>query len=266
MSNYLEPQVEYGKMYKVETRAYVDYNIGFPWNLPTGAEDSVDRPRAEWFTYDEKADYEAFFILDIEDDEDVLEVAVYAGEECVGASVFAGEYPLEILAYTDASHQGQAISFSLLRDGQRGMGEKIRVPEVKDLESGEFSPRILEPGRQKFSIVRLGAGEYETEEIIEPLMTLWQNYPNPVGFISGSRSNLTGIPFYVSEERQVTLTVYNIRGQRVKTLFKGSATAGKHSIGWNGLNEQNRPVGSGIYFYRLESGDQTLTRKMLLIR
>jgi len=263
---YTPGMVSYGKMYSVITR--VNEPVTFRWNIPNeyipDPRESV--PKTEYFSFEEASDYESFFIENIDNDDDVMEVAVYAGDECVGASVFTGNYPLEILAYTNISHQGEAISFAIYREGQRGMGEKIRVPEVKDLESGEFSPRILEPGRQKFSIVRLGAGDYEIENIIEPEITLAQNYPNPVGFISGSRSNLTEIPFYVAEEREVTLAVYNIRGQRVKTLFKGTATAGKHSIVWNGLNEQNRPVGSGIYLYRLESGDQILTRKMLLIR
>jgi len=147
-----------------------------------------------------------------------------------------------------------------------GIPERIRVVCVRNNISGEYTDRILQPLNQRFSVVRLYAGDGDLETVIPPSVSLSQNYPNPLVFGTASRSHLTEIPFYVSETREVTLTLYNIKGQRVRTLFSGTADAGRHSIGWNGLNEQNRPVGSGIYFYRLESGDQILTRKMLLIR
>jgi len=259
--------VAYGKMYSVVTDGD---SLSFTWNLPPDWPEYEDEwtpiPRSVFFSYNEGPDYESFFIEEIADDEDVREVGVYAGDECVGAAVFLGDYPMEILAYTNVSHAGEEISFVIHRDGVRNDPERIHVPLVMDNESGEYSSRILQPGRQRFTVVRLGTGEEEIETIIKPDITLSQNYPNPFVYEESNRSRLTGIPFYVAEEREVTLTVYNIRGQGVKTLFKGTATAGKHSIGWNGLNEQNRPVGSGIYFYRLESGDKVLTRKMLLIR
>ncbi len=258
--------LEYGKMYIVGTRDSVVDNFEFAWNVPDQLYSSPAKPKAEFFVYDEKAEYESFFIEDIIDDDDVVEVAVYAGDECVGASVFLGGYPLEILAYTDESHLNEEINFVIHRDGNRGEVERIRVPEVMDTGSGEYSSRVLRPLRRKFYIIRLGAGNEEIETIVNPEMTLSQNYPNPITFKETSRSNLTEIPFYVSQDREVTLTIYNIRGQQVKTLFSGTAPAGKHYIGWNGLNDSNRRVGSGVYFYRLESGDKTITRKMLIVR
>ena len=261
------PTVVFGKMYKV-TALYPEVTAPFDFNWPVPTEIYYEQYRGEpgYFAYEEKSSYESFFIEEIEDDEDVLEVAVYAGDECVGASVFPGGYPLEILAYTDESHLNEEISFAIHRSSQRGKSERIRVPEVKDLESGEFTAQIVKPLRQRFTIVRLGAGEEETDTIIKPEVTLSQNYPNPFVYQEGSRSSLTEIPFYLSVGREVTLTIYNIRGQQVRTLYKGMMPAGQHSIGWNGLNDQNRSVGSGVYFYRLECGDKVITRKMLLVR
>ncbi len=266
ISNFANPKVEFGKMYMVVTREYVTEDLDLVWNLPTEEEYRENLRNPEYFTYEEKSDYEAFFIVEIEDDEDVLEVAVYAGDDCVGASVFEGVYPLEILAYTDMTHIGEDFSFAVHRQSERGETAMIRVAGVKDLETGEFSDRVLKPLRQRFSIVRLGSGDFEPVPVVTPEVILSQNYPNPFLYSEESRSHLTEIPFFVAESREVTLKIYNIRGQLVKTLFSGTASAGKHSIGWNGHNEHNRRVGSGIYFYRLESGEQALTRKMLLIR
>ncbi len=261
------PFLEYGRMYSVVTDS--EELITFTWNLPLEPEPYAGRmniPKAEFFEYSETSDYESFFVEDIEEDGDVLEVAVFAGQTCVGASVFLGGYPLEILAYTNASHAGEEISFAIHRDGQRGEPEIIRVPQVMNNATGEYTSRILRPRRQRYTVVRLSAGDEESESLARPEIILSQNHPNPVFYRSASRSALTSIPFYIAEDREVTLTIYNIRGQRVKTLFSGTAAAGKHSVAWNGLNDHNRMVGSGVYFFRLESGDKTITRKMLIIR
>ncbi len=264
----LNDQLAYGKMYSVVTS--VPDSVTFIWNLPPDWPEDEEEwhpvPRAQFFTYNDGPDYESFFIEEIADDEDVLEVGIYAGDECVGAAVFFGSYPMEILAYTNASHTNEIISFAIYRESQRGEPERIHVPQVMNNESGEYSSRILQPGRQRFTIVRLEAGDEETDTIIKPEVTLSQNYPNPFVYREGSRSSLTEIPFYVAVEREVTLTIYNIRGQQVRTLYEGIAPEGYHSIGWNGLNDQNRSVGSGVYFYRLESVDEVITRKMLLVR
>ncbi|MBW6516390.1 MAG: T9SS type A sorting domain-containing protein [Candidatus Cloacimonetes bacterium] len=262
----IEPKVLYGKFYAVTPREDLTETIYFQWNIPTEPEYWVPRPKPEFFVYTEKAAYESFFIEYIEDDEDVLEVAVFADDECVGATVFLGGYPFEILAYTDESHIGAEISFVIHRSGQRSEPEVIRVVDAKDNISGEYSLQILKPLRQRYTVVRLGTGEYEPETEIKPLIMLSQNYPNPIVFKTADRFNITSIPFYVSQDREVTLSIYNIRGQLVKTLYSGIVIEGRHSIGWNGMNDQNRTVGSGVYFYRLESGDTVITRKMLIIR
>jgi flagellar hook assembly protein FlgD len=52
----------------------------------------------------------------------------------------------------------------------------------------------------------------------------------------------------------------------VKTLFNGSAEEGLHTVTWNGEDENNDPVSSGIYFYKLKIGEQEISRKMLLMK
>ena len=92
--------------------------------------------------------------------------------------------------------------------------------------------------------------------------TLAQNYPNPF-------NPTTTIEFTVGTgaARRVTLTVYDVRGARVRTLFDGSLRAGVYHQVWDGINDQGQRVGSGIYFYRLaDSGSTAQTRKMLLLK
>ncbi|HNX00263.1 MAG TPA: FlgD immunoglobulin-like domain containing protein [Candidatus Cloacimonadota bacterium] len=88
---------------------------------------------------------------------------------------------------------------------------------------------------------------------------LKQNFPNPF-------NPSTTISFNLPKASDVTLNVYNVKGQLVKTLVKGSTPAGNHTINWNGTNSNNEGVGSGIYFYTLKTGNHTETRKMMLVK
>jgi|GEM_PF-720945 len=89
---------------------------------------------------------------------------------------------------------------------------------------------------------------------------LMQNYPNPFN------AN-TCIRYALSRRSQVDLTVYNILGQLVRTIFRGEQQRGTHILSWDGKNNEGEDVGSGIYFYRLKTADGAqATRKMLLLK
>jgi subtilisin family serine protease len=90
-------------------------------------------------------------------------------------------------------------------------------------------------------------------------VALSQNYPNPF-------NPSTTITFSIPKEMKCSLDVYNIRGQKVKTLLNDSKTAGIHSIVWDGKDAHGRSVSSGVYFYRLTTPIRTQTSKMLLMK
>jgi flagellar basal-body rod modification protein FlgD len=64
----------------------------------------------------------------------------------------------------------------------------------------------------------------------------------------------------------VEIDIYNLSGQLVKRLESGVKDAGTYSITWDGTDNTNAPASSGIYFYRLTTGNQTITKKMLLLK
>lgn len=88
---------------------------------------------------------------------------------------------------------------------------------------------------------------------------LRQNNPNP--FNLG-----TAIEFSLPEPTDVDMIVYNILGRCIRMMRLGHRPAGVHTIQFHGLDDDNRPLPSGIYFYRLEAGNQTQTRKMVLLK
>jgi hypothetical protein len=85
------------------------------------------------------------------------------------------------------------------------------------------------------------------------------NYPNPF-------NPSTNIHFNVPEEGRVELSIYNIKGQKVKTVCKEILPAGNHEYIWEGKNNSDNTVASGIYFIRLNNGEKTKIRKVLLLK
>jgi hypothetical protein len=88
---------------------------------------------------------------------------------------------------------------------------------------------------------------------------LAQNEPNP--FRSQSR-----IRYALDRRGDVKLAVYDLSGRLVNELVNGSRPEGNHEVFWNGLDRNGKPVGSGVYYYRLETSSKSQTRKMTLVR
>jgi hypothetical protein len=94
---------------------------------------------------------------------------------------------------------------------------------------------------------------------IPQVVKLMGNYPNPF-------NPTTTLSFSLPNAEQVSLEIYNLKGQRVKSLTRGMLPAGKHSYVWNGMDESGQPVASGVYLYRLQAGSFTESRKMMLMK
>ena len=99
----------------------------------------------------------------------------------------------------------------------------------------------------------------EDEVNIANDFTLFPNYPNPF-------NPSTTIEFSIPNDGFVSITVYDLMGRKVKTLFSGIKTAGRQSVTWHGQNELGLSVSAGMYFYKFESRDFREIRKMVLLK
>ena len=88
---------------------------------------------------------------------------------------------------------------------------------------------------------------------------LYQNVPNPF-------NPITTIRFYLPEPTRATLDVFDVNGYLVVTLFDRTHPAGVNSAVWKGNDRRGVRAASGVYFYRLRVGQDTRTRKMILLR
>lgn len=85
------------------------------------------------------------------------------------------------------------------------------------------------------------------------------NYPNPF-------NPETNIAYSVKDAGNVTLEIYNIKGQLVKTLVDEAKESGAYTTTWNGTDNSRKSVSSGVYFYKMKSGNYTSTKKMILMK
>lgn len=86
-----------------------------------------------------------------------------------------------------------------------------------------------------------------------------QNYPNPF-------NPTTTIDFAVPKLQDIELAIYDILGRRVKTLVSRQLTPGTYSVVWDGTNLSGTRAASGMYFYRLDGENKSITKKMLLLQ
>jgi hypothetical protein len=107
--------------------------------------------------------------------------------------------------------------------------------------------------------------EEEEKDQLPYSFQLLQNYPNPF-------NPETQIEYTLSKDSEVKLIIYNIMGQKVKTLVDQNQTAGHKRVHWDGTDDKGKDVASGIFFYRIEDqakyGEQKYTKaqKMLLLK
>jgi hypothetical protein len=88
---------------------------------------------------------------------------------------------------------------------------------------------------------------------------LYQNYPNPF-------NPTTTIRYAVASNSSVELTIYNVRGQKVRRLVSETKSPGRYTVNWDGTSDQGTRVASGVYFYRIQIGTYTAVKKMVVLK
>ncbi|RMH71646.1 MAG: T9SS C-terminal target domain-containing protein [Gemmatimonadetes bacterium] len=99
----------------------------------------------------------------------------------------------------------------------------------------------------------------QTSVNVPAQLSLEQNYPNPF-------NPMTRIHFDLPVDQHISLKIYDTSGQLVKTLVDAPHRAGRYTLTWNGVDEMNQPVNSGVYFYTLQAGEEVQTRQMVLLK
>ena len=147
---------------------------------------------------------------------------------------------------------------------------KLNFVFMDDLDYGGAAGQSGNSGTLTNNAIRYAAIDLEFQEAytgtssddvtVTPTADLLaQNYPNPF-------NPTTTIAYNMVEDGNVSIEVFNIKGQIVKTLLNEHMTVGDHTLVWNGTDNNNRVVSSGIYFYKMKSGNYSSTKKMILMK
>jgi hypothetical protein len=110
------------------------------------------------------------------------------------------------------------------------------------------------------SVVAFTEAARISERSTTPITTaLHQNFPNPF-------NPATTVPYDVAAAGEVSVAIYSVTGERVRTLVDGHHGPGRYRAPWDGRDERGNGVASGVYFYRLTAPGVSLTRKMVVVR
>ncbi len=162
----------------------------------------------------------------------------------------------------------EITSFKIYRDNQL-------LTEITDPTARSYAEGFINAGTYEYKVTAVYDNEVESpfsniaiaevdgvdseNDEIPSVNQLTGNYPNPF-------NPETSINFAMASPGKVTIDIFNSKGQKVIRLVENNFDAGYHSTVWNGRDDKNRKVASGIFFYRMTTKDFTSTRKMLLLK
>jgi len=212
-------------------------------------------------------------------------VSVYLND---GAGSFAGPVTIPTLYYprtmvcTDVDQDSNIDmvvsmfnydSVSVLMGNGDGTFQAYENYAVGDgpfgIEDGDFDGDIYpdiavaNTNGNSVSILNSGAGSVDVDDDLGILLPdefkVRQNFPNPF-------NPMTSIKYNIPARSHVTIEIYNILGQKIRTLVDEKKSAGEYNAFWDGNNSNGNNVSAGVYFYRFRGGDYTETKKMLLLK
>ena len=147
---------------------------------------------------------------------------------------------------------------------QAGTGSIVDVPfKVADGAVGngmlEITEAVLAKSCTETIPVEIITEAIRLGDLLPEIYALSQNFPNPF-------NPVTEISYQLPTESGVKLGIYNILGQKVRTLVNYEQPAGQYTVRWDGKDSSGADVASGVYFYRIVASDFTATKRMVLLK
>lgn len=169
------------------------------------------------------------------------------------ADMAPGNEPVAYLHFTVTDERMDKITLEL--DNSRAPQHTLMLIENRPVDNGreviDFAPVFDKAS----GVIALNAASVN----LPKEYALRGNYPNPF-------NAKTVISFALPQESKVTLDIYNILGQKVKTLVDGAMPAGYHNLEWNGTDYNGLGVSSGVYLYKLKADKFTRVNRMTLVK
>lgn len=227
----------------------------------------------EFFSFIEQEDYLPFF-LELNPQSLPQEIGLYIGDECKGAAVVnqnqAEEAICQVNAYLleESEENWQEELEIVFYFGERSGIKAVEEYAVYQAEQQEYyldDLRLVDLVNKDQVTISLRDQEYPKATATE-MNFRSHNYPNPFNPSKAGRCPTTNIYYSLPQTAKTSLEIYNIKGQKVKTLVNGLVEQGEHQAIWDGTDDNQNSVNSGIYSYRLQSGENVINQKMMLMK
>jgi hypothetical protein len=180
-------------------------------------------------------------------------------EDYQGAIDWFENYIADPPSVQDSIYAVIDIGYTYLLMGQPDRSYIGRYPQLKPNSRNEFFEKQQNLISLLLSNEEIMYTSSDPEIIIPNYPDLYQNYPNPF-------NPETTISFSIPVDCKVDLAIYNIKGQKVKTLVNEYLEKGFHNVIWNSRNNSGKQVSSGVYFYQFRTERKQIIRKMLLLK
>ena len=237
---------QYGELVVLTTNHPYD---NFQWQIPSGGGiGAEDIPLTGFYSFEEQADYLPFYV-ETDSTSDILEIAVLADGEVKGAAIReAGDTIVEVNGYLQGVAPGAIIEF----DTWNGY-------KSEPIEKGNYI--VIDHGRKIREKRNIYAGEKSSYYHVSLKSNELYDVPPEIGLVTCQPNpvwNNTTFTFRINEKSNITIRIFDLRGNPVKTLIDGYYPEGYYNLTWNCNNESGNHIQPGVYFYKVSSGNRTL--------
>ncbi len=245
------PKLSYGDM--VVVKCFEDAD--FTWNTPTIGEEPYVRAVPEKFSFIEKMEYVPVYV-EFEGNDLPKEAAVYLEGVCKGAAVVKSS-SVEIPAYIfDDYAYGMELEVRLYYDNKAAYNPIPRY-QTWNMETQEYDAQSLSlKERKPYYMLKLDTASINDTPVPKLYMGSFPNPFNPD----------TTLRFSLPEAAEITLDIYNVKGQKVRNVASGSYNSGTHTCNWDAKDSSGNRVASGLYFAILSYQGKQISRKLMLMK
>lgn len=234
--------MNYGEMYKVH---YYGPSTSFAYSSFGAPLARYSPDEATNYTYTESPSYLGAAVYDAGWDTMPDEIAILKSGVVVGASIVT-EYPVLIRAYTDGLDDIEIEASYIAKSGHS---------ERRVIKSNDLSVKSLLSGVYEINVKNPQANPEEpSSDMIKDIKV----YPNPL-------RTWSRISIETNSKGNVQVSIYNLKGQLVKSNLHEMKSAGTHSMIWDGKDSSGNELASGVYIIKARSGSETKTHKVIML-